>query len=152
MYPYFISGQFSLFIPEYRSIESEHGPEIDSGTSFLLVQILKKLLYTWRMTSRFNWFYQPNLLMMGVGELSFQDEKIWISILHCTIFLLLQKSSSISSLPFPVRSVWLYSWKSMNNFHITFHFLRCVLQNFKISLLKSFRMFTQENNCVGVSF
>ena len=50
MYPYFISGQCSLFIPEYRSKESEHGPEIDSGTSFFLVQILKKLLYTWRMT------------------------------------------------------------------------------------------------------
>ena len=47
MYPYFISGQCSLFIPEYRSKESEHQPEIDSGTFFFLVQILKNLLYTW---------------------------------------------------------------------------------------------------------
>ena len=31
---------------DYRSKESEHGPEIDSGTSCFLVQILKKLLYT----------------------------------------------------------------------------------------------------------
>ena len=89
LYPYFISGQCSLFIREYRSKESEAGPEIDLGTSFFLVQILKKLLHTRRMTSKFNWFYQPNLVLMGVGEISFQDEKSWISILHFTIFLLL---------------------------------------------------------------
>ena len=37
-------GQSSLFLPEekYRSIEKEHLPEIDSGTSFFLVQTLKK--------------------------------------------------------------------------------------------------------------
>ena len=39
-----------MFLSEYRSKESEHGREIDLGTSFFLVQILKKLLYTWRMT------------------------------------------------------------------------------------------------------
>ena len=33
-------------MPEYGSIEREHRPEIDSGTSFFLVQILKKFIYT----------------------------------------------------------------------------------------------------------
>ena len=98
LYPYFISGQCSLFTLKYRSKESKHGPEVDSGTSFFLVQILKKLLYTWRMTWKFNWFYKPNLVMMGVGELSFQDGENWISILHCIIFFLLQKCFSIPSL------------------------------------------------------
>ena len=124
MYPYFISGQCSLFIAGYWSKESEHGPEIDSGTSFFSVQILKKLLYIWRMTSKFNRFYQPNLVMLGLGELNFQDWKSWIIILHCIIFLLLQKSFSIPSLLFPVRTVWLYSWKSINKFQ----YLRFVLQ------------------------
>ena len=64
------------------------GAEIDSGTSFFLVQTLKKLLYTWRRTRKFIDFYEPNLVMMEVGELSFQDRTSWISILHCTIFLL----------------------------------------------------------------
>ena len=36
---------FYTRVPEYQ--RSEHGPEIDSGTSFFLVQILKILLYTW---------------------------------------------------------------------------------------------------------
>ena len=39
MYPYFILGQCFPFISEYGSIEREHQPEIDSGTSFLLAQI-----------------------------------------------------------------------------------------------------------------
>ena len=125
MYPYFISGQCPLLIPEYRSKESEHGPDIDSGTFFFSVQILKKLLYTWRMTSKFNRFYQPNLVMVGLGELNFQDWKSWIILLHCTKFLLLQRSFSIPSLLFPVQTVWLYSWKSMNKFQ----YLRFVLQN-----------------------
>ena len=51
----------SLFISEYKSIEREHRPEIDSGTSFFLGQILKKFLFTWRMTRKFIWIYQPNL-------------------------------------------------------------------------------------------
>ena len=36
----------------YRSIKREHLPEIDSGSSFFLVQILKTFLYSWRMTSK----------------------------------------------------------------------------------------------------
>ena len=31
----------SLFIPKHRSIERKHPPEIDSASSFFLVQILK---------------------------------------------------------------------------------------------------------------
>ena len=40
-YPYLISSQSSLFIPDHRSIERQHRPEIDSGTSFFLVKTLK---------------------------------------------------------------------------------------------------------------
>ena len=58
-----ISGQWPLFYQrKYRSIAKEHLPEIDPGTSFFLVQTLKKILYTWRMTCKFCWFYQPNLV------------------------------------------------------------------------------------------
>ena len=59
-----------------------------SGTSLFLVKILKKFLYTWRMTSKFNWFYQPNLVGIR-GDFCFQDGKSCISILHYAIFLLL---------------------------------------------------------------
>ena len=139
MYPYFISGQCSLFIPEYRSKESEHGPEIDSGTSFFLVQILKKLLYTWRMTRKFNWFYQPNLVMMGVGELSVSKiEKVGL-VFYTVSYSFYYKRVSLFLLYFPSL---LYSWKSINRFH----FLRSVLQN------RCSQMFTQENTGVGVSF
>ena len=139
MYPYFISGQCSLFIPEYRSKESEHGPEIDSGTSFFLVQILKKLLYTWRMTRKFNWFYQPNLVMMGVGELSVSKiEKVGL-VFYPESYPFYYKRVSVFLLYFPSL---LYSWKSINNFH----FLRSVLRNTRS------RMFTQENTCVVFSF
>ena len=58
MCPYFISGQFPLFITEYRSIEREHWPEIDSGTPYFLNQIF---LYDWKMTGKFRRFYQLNL-------------------------------------------------------------------------------------------
>ena len=101
------------YIPEYISIEREHQAEINSGSSFFLVQILKTFPYTWRMTSKLSLFYQPNLV--GMGDLCFQDGKSWISILYCTIFLLLKR----------VKSVWLHSWKSMKKFH----FLRSLLQN-----------------------
>ena len=138
MYPYFISGQCSLIIPEYRIKESEHGPEIDSGTSFFLVQILKKLPYTWRMTRKLNWFYHPDLVIMGVEELSFQDGKSWISILTAS-YSFYYKRVSVFLLYFPPL---LYSWKSMKKFH----FLRSVLQ------YRRSRMFIQENTCVGVSF
>ena len=139
MYPYFISGQCSLFIREYRSKESEHGPEIDSGTSFFLVQILKKLLYTWRMTRKFNWFYQPNLVMMGVGELSVSKiEKVGL-VFYTVSYSFYYKRVSLFLLYFPSL---LYSWKSINRFH----FLRSVLQN------RCSQMFTQENTGVGVSF
>ena len=43
LYPYFILGQYSFFISEYRSIERDHWPEIYSGTSSFLIQILKKI-------------------------------------------------------------------------------------------------------------
>ena len=139
MYPYFISGQCSLFILEYTSKESEHGPEIDSGTSFFLVQILKKLLYTWRMTRKFNWFYQPNLVMMGVGELSVSKiEKVGL-VFYTVSYSFYYKRVSLFLLYFPSL---LYSWKSINRFH----FLRSVLQN------RCSQMFTQENTGVGVSF
>ena len=36
----------------YRSIKRKHRPEIDSGSCFFLVQILKTFLYSWRMTSK----------------------------------------------------------------------------------------------------
>ena len=51
LYPYFISCQCFLFIPEYRR---ENRPEIDSGTSLFLVKALKKIIYTWRMTNKFS--------------------------------------------------------------------------------------------------
>ena len=50
-----IFRQWPLFFYQrkYRSIAKEHLPEIDSGTSFFLVQTLNKILYTWRMTCKF---------------------------------------------------------------------------------------------------
>ena len=33
------------FILEYRNIEREHRPEIDLGTSFFLVEILRKYIH-----------------------------------------------------------------------------------------------------------
>ena len=65
LYPYFILGQYSFFISEYRSIERDHWPEIYSGTSSFLIQILKKyilFLYTLRMTIKLSWLYQLNLV------------------------------------------------------------------------------------------
>ena len=46
------------------------------------------ILYTWRMTNKFNWFYQPNLVGIR-GNFCFQNGKSCISILHYAIFLLL---------------------------------------------------------------
>ena len=90
---------------------------------YYLVKILKKFLYIWRMTNKFNWFYQPDLVGIR-GDFCFQDGKSCISILHYAILFLLQKISSIPSLLFPVNSVWLHSLKGMNKFH----FLRSLLQ------------------------
>ena len=84
--------------------------------------MLKKFLYSWRMPKKFSWFYESNLVGIR-GDFCFQDEKSCISILHYAIFLLLQKSSSIPSLLFLVKSVWLHSLKGMNKFH----FLRSLL-------------------------
>ena len=117
MHPYFISGQCSLFIPEHRSIKREHRPEIDSGTSFSLIQI-QIFLYTWRMTSKICWFYQPNLVGMGIS----------VSNIPFTV-----KQLSIASLIFPVRSVWLHSL--INSLY------------FKIGVLKNFWTFTGKNLC-----
>ena len=41
---------FYTGVQKYR----EHRPEIDSGTSFFLEQILKKFLYTLMMTNKFS--------------------------------------------------------------------------------------------------
>ena len=128
------------FLFSTRSKESEHGPEIDSGTSFFLVQILKKLLYTRRMTRKFKWFYQPNLVMMRVGVSRMEKVGLVFYTVHSILpYSFFYKRVSVFLLYFPSL---LYSWKSMNKFH----FLRSVLQN------RRSRMFTQENTCVGVSF
>ena len=50
--------KFPPFITEYRSIEKEQWPEIDSGTSYLLEQMF---LYDWKMIGKFRRFYQLNL-------------------------------------------------------------------------------------------
>ena len=41
---YHFTSMFS-FILEYRNIEREHLPEIDLGTSFFLVEILRKYIH-----------------------------------------------------------------------------------------------------------
>ena len=41
------------FILEYRNIEREHLPEIDLGTSFFLVEILRKYIH---LAGEFSWF------------------------------------------------------------------------------------------------
>ena len=56
--------------------------------SLFLVKILKNFLYTWRMTNKFNWFYQPNLVGIR-GDFCFQDGKSCTSILRYVILLLL---------------------------------------------------------------
>ena len=72
-----------LFLYQRIEVFEKH-----SGTSPFLVKILKKFLYTWRMTGKFNWLYQPNLVAIR-GDFFFQDRKICVSILHYAIFLLL---------------------------------------------------------------
>ena len=57
-----------FFIPEYRSVEEKIGPKKHSGPSLLLVKILKKFLSILRMTKRFSWFYQSNLIEIGRRE------------------------------------------------------------------------------------
>ena len=64
-----ISSQANvLFL--YQSIEvsarkRENRPENHSDASLFLIKILKKFLYTWRMTNKLNWFYQPNVVKIG---------------------------------------------------------------------------------------
>ena len=86
----------------------ENRHEKHSSTSLFLLKILKKFLYTWRMTNKFSWFYQTNLVGIR-GDFCFQDHKSCISILHCAILLLLQKIFSIPSLFFPVNCVCMTS-------------------------------------------
>ena len=89
------------------------------------------------MTRKFNWFYQPNLVMMGVGELSVSKiEKVGL-VFYTVPYSFYYKRVSLFLLYFPSL---LYSWKSINRFH----FLRSVLQN------RCSQMFTQENTGVGV--
>ena len=90
------------------------------------------------MTSKFNWFYQPNLVMWEWGNSVSKMEKVGL-VFYTVPYSFYYKRVSVFLLCFPSL---LHSWKSMTKFH----FLRSVLQN------RRSRMFTQENTCVGVSF